>query len=546
MQVSTAIAQILKAEGTEYLFCFPVSALIEECAKIDVRPIVTRTERTLINMADGYSRVTNRRRIGVTAVQHGPGAENAFAGVAQAYADGSSILFLPGGNLRVRNSLEPNFDAARNYAGIAQWSAQVNVPERAVDMFRRAFTLLRSGRPAPVILELPIDVAASEIPGYEYVTPQPTRSAADPSDVREAVRILRNAERPLLHVGQGVLYAEAWAELREFAELLNAPVMTTLPGKSAFPENHALSIGCGGYSGTAMVDHYLKGADVILGIGCSFTTTYFAAPIPSGKVVIHATNNVRDINKDVPCHQAVLGDAKLVLQQFREEFNRQGGQRDRSAGAEIKARKGAWLAEWMPKLNSNEKPINPYRVIHELGQVSDRTRTIITHDAGTPRDQLSPFWEALIPRGFIGWGKSSQLGSSLGLALGAKLAAPEKLVIAFMGDTAIGMCGMDLETAVRERIPILVVLLNNGTMGGYERYIPVASAKYRSRYLTGDYMKVAEGLGCWIERVTEPGEIAAALKRAIAVTTGSPGHAYGRPAVVEIVTREETELSKPW
>jgi acetolactate synthase-1/2/3 large subunit len=171
---------------------------------------------------------------------------------------------------------------------------------------------------------------------------------------------------------------------------------------------------------------------------------------------------------------------------------------------------------------------------------------MITHDAGTPRDQLAPFWETLIPRGFLGWGKSSQLGSSLGLALGAKLAAPDNLVIAFMGDTAIGMCGMDLETAVRERIPILVVLVNNGLMGGYERYIPVASAKYRSRYLTGDYMKVADGLGCWVERVTEPGEIAGALKRAIAVTKGSPGHAYARPALVELMTREETNLSKLW
>jgi acetolactate synthase-1/2/3 large subunit len=546
MQVSTAIAQILKAEGTEYLFCFPVSALIDECAKIDIRPIVTRTERTLINMADGYGRVSNRRRIGVAAVQHGPGAENAYAGVAQAYADGSSILFLPGGNLRVRNSLEPNFDAASNYRGISQWSAQINVPERAPQAFRRAYTLLRQGRPAPVVLEVPVDVAAAEIPSLEYAASQATRSAADPAGVRDAVRMLRSAQRPLLHVGQGVLYAEAWPELHEFADLLQAPVMTTLPGKSAFREDHPLSIGCGGYSGTAMVDHYLKSADLILGVGCSFTTSYFAAPIPPGKLVIHATNNPRDIDKDVTCQLPVVGDAKLVLGQLIEEMKRQGGQRSASVAPEIKAQRDGWLARWMPKLTTDERPINPYRVIFELNRVVDRARTIITHDAGTPRDQLAPFWETLIPRGFIGWGKSSQLGSSLGLALGAKLAAPDKLVIALMGDTAIGMCGMDLETAVRERIPILIVLMNNGTMGGYERYIPVASAKYRSRYLTGDYLKLAEGLGCWVERVTEPSELAGAFKRAIAVTAGSPGHAYGRVALVEVITREETELSKPW
>ena len=136
--------------------------------------------------------------------------------------------------------------------------------------------------------------------------------------------------------------------------------------------------------------------------------------------------------------------------------------------------KQAWLAEWRPLLTSDETPLNPYRVIHDLMSVVDRTRTIITHDSGTPRDQLAPFWETLTPRGFLGWGKSTQLGSSLGFALGAKLAAPDKLVIHFLGDTALGMCGMDLETAARERIPILTVLVNNGLMGGYDRHIPLA------------------------------------------------------------------------
>ena len=177
----------------------------------------------------------------------------------------------------------------------------------------------------------------------------------------------------------------------------------------------------------------------------------------------------------------------------------------------------------------------------------DRTRTIITHDSGTPRDQLAPFWETLTPRGFLGWGKSTQLGSSLGFALGAKLAAPDKLVMHFLGDTALGMCGMDLETAVRERIPILTVLVNNGLMGGYEKHIPFASAKFGSRYLGGDYAKVAEGLGVAVERVTEPSQIIPALERAIRVTGyGSEVAGGGRPALVEFITREETRLSKPW
>ncbi len=546
MKGSAAIAAILKAEGTQYLFCFPVNALIDECARVDIRPIVARTERTLVNMADGYARASNGRRLGVAVVQHGPGAENAFAGVAQAFADGSPLLFLTGGNPLGRDGIAPNFHAADNYHHVTKWAAQINAAQRIPIMLRRAFTLLRSGRRAPVALEVPVDVAAEEIAAFDYTPVQPARAGGDPTDVREAVRILLAAKRPVLHAGQGVLWAEAWEELRQLAELVQAPVMTTLQGKSAFPEDHPLSIGTGGYAGTAMVHHFLQQADVVFGIGCSFTTTVFAAPIPKGKIVVQVTNNDADLNKDIAVQHAVLGDAKLVLGQMLEEAKRQRTPPDGNVAGEIAAQKSAWLAKWTPKLTSDEVPINPYRVIHELMRLVDRRRTIITHDSGMPRDQLAPFWETLSPRGFLGWGKSTQLGSSLGFALGAKLASPDQLVVQFLGDTAFGMCGLDLETAVRERIPILTVLVNNGVMGGYERWIPLASSKYRSRYLSGVYTRVAEGLGVAAERVTQPAEIAPALRRALSVVAPDGAGAAGRPALVEFMTREETELSKPW
>src|SRR5262249_21182149 len=154
---------------------------------------------------------------------------------------------------------------------------------------------------------LPIDVAKEEVGEFAYTPPRPARASGDPGEIREAVRLLRDARRPVVHAGQGVLWAEAWDELRAFAELLRAPVMTTLPGKSAFPEDHPLALGIGGYSGTAMVDHFLRRADVILGVGCSFTTSFFAAPVPAGKVLIHVTNNEADLNKDVAADHAVLG-----------------------------------------------------------------------------------------------------------------------------------------------------------------------------------------------------------------------------------------------
>ena len=544
MKAAAAIAKILKEEGTEYLFCFPVNALIDECARIDIRPIVGRTERALLNMADGYSRASNGRRIGVAAVQHGPGSENAYAGVAQAFADGSPILFLPGGYAVARSDIPPNFDSTRSYQTVTKWAADVNVPQRVPGLMRRAFTLLRSGRPAPVLIEVPVDTGAGELESFDYRPVAKLKTAADAVQVREAVRVLLAARRPLLHVGQGVLWAEAADELREFAELAQVAVMTTLPGKSAFPEDHPLSLGTGGYSGTAMAGNFLQQADVIFGVGCSFTTTIFGAPIPAGKTVIHLTNNEGDVNKDVVADVTVLGDAKLVLRQIIEEIKRQGGRRSESPVNEVASMKKVWFAEWQPLLTSNETPLNPYRVIHDLMHTVDRRRTIITHDSGTPRDQLAPFWETLVPRGFLGWGKSTQLGSSLGFAMGAKLACPDKLVIQFLGDTAFGMCGMDLETAVRERIPILTVLVNNGTMGGYERHLPFSGERFRTRYLSGDYGKVAEGLGVAVERVTEPDQIVPALQRAISIVGYDAPQ--GRPALVEFITREETRLSKPW
>jgi acetolactate synthase-1/2/3 large subunit len=214
------------------------------------------------------------------------------------------------------------------------------------------------------------------------------------------------------------------------------------------------------------------------------------------------------------------------------------GRRDRTAVAqEIRTVKQNWLAEWMPKLTSDEIPINPYRVIWDLMQTIDRANTIVTHDSGNPRDQLVPFYEAVTPGGYIGWGKSTQLGYGLGLIMGAKLAAPEKLCVNVMGDGAFGMAGMDFETAARERIPILTILLNNSALGGYEKLMPVATERYRLKFLSGEYAKVAQGLGGYSERVEQPADIIPAIQRAQEQIVA------GKPALLEVITREEGAFS---
>jgi thiamine pyrophosphate-dependent acetolactate synthase large subunit-like protein len=540
MKSVDAVAKILKLEGVEYLFCFPANTLIDAAAKIDIRPIMTRTERTLINMADGFSRMTNGKRLGVATIQAGPGSENAFAGVAQAFSDSVPILVLPGCVSRHNMDIPTNFESVKNYAGVTKWVAQINLADRVPDMMRRAFSLLRMGHPAPVILEMPTDVATEDIQdNFEYHIPQSSRPSGDPQSVKEAIKMLMSSENPILHVGQGVLYAEATDELIEFAELTQVPVMTTLAGKSAFPENHPLSLGTSGYTGTGMVKHFLPKADLIFGLGCSFSKSVMSTRIPSGKIMIQNSIDEYDINKDYAIDQAIVGDAKLVLKQLIDQAKTQLDIEPRNnPSSKIQQVKEQWLSEWMPKLTSDEVPINPYRLIWDLMQTVDKEQTIITHDSGNPRDQMVPFYETVTPRSYIGWGKSTQLGYGLGLIMGAKLAAPEKLAINVMGDAAFGMAGMDFETAVRERIPILTIILNNSALGGYEHHLPTATEKYGTKFLSGDYTKVAEGLGGYSEKVEAPNDIIPSIKRAQKETEA------GRPALLEVITREEGAFSR--
>jgi acetolactate synthase-1/2/3 large subunit len=352
------------------------------------------------------------------------------------------------------------------------------------------------------------------------------------------------AERPEVYAGQGILWAGAGDALRALAERLPAPVLTTTNGKSAFSERHPLALGAAGYTGTAAAAAYLERADVVFAAGTSITRHNFSQPIPPGKRLVHLTSDERDLYKDYPATVGLLGDAALMLRQVIDALAARGHAAASAAGtsiaADIAGIKREWLESWQPRLTSDDVPISPYRVVWELMRFVDPAHTIVTHDSGNPRDQLLPFFEATAPRGYIGWGKSTQLGYGYGLALGAKLAAPEKLVVNVMGDAAFGMAGMDVETASRERIGVLTIILNNSALGGYEKAMPVATERYGTKFLTGSYAQVAAGLGAHSERVERPDDLPAALARARAATEGD------RPAVVEVITREEPVFSKYW
>ena len=542
MKVADAIAHVLKKEGVEILFSYPVNPIIEAAAVADIRTIIVRQERIGLHMADAYSRLSSGNKIGVFAMQHGPGSENAFGGIAQAYSESVPILVLPAGYPRRLANYYPNFNSTLNMQHITKWAEPLTMGRAVPEVMRRAFSQLRNGRPGPVLVEVPVDLFREDVPDDWVYTPSfATRTGPDPIAIDEAAAVLSAAERPIIYAGQGVHYAEAWDELRTLAETWQIPVTTSLEGKSAFPETHPLSLGSGGRANPRTVKTFLAEADVILGIGCSFALTGFGVPMPRDKTIIHATLDPMDLNKDIEVQHALIGDAKLSLQALVESMadrdRTHADNRDGSLAARIAKIKSEWLAEWEGKRTDNEAPINPYRVLKELHDAVDIDNTIITHDAGSPRDQLSPFWEATTPLSYIGWGKTTQLGYGLGLAMGAKLAHPDKTCINVWGDAAIGFTGMDFETAARERIPILSVLMNNFSMAIEIPIMQVAQEKYGSTDISGNYADMAKSFGGYGERITDPADIPAAIQRGLKATK------EGSPALLEFITDKEIQIS---
>ena len=542
MRTLDAIAHILKKEGIEYLSAFPTTSVIESAADIGIRPIICRQERVGVGIADGYSRVTNGRPAGVFAMQYGPGAENAYAGVATAFSDAVPMLLLPLGHPSGRDGVYPHFSSVRSYESVTKNVERLQSPELAADTMRRAFALLKMGRPGPVMVEIPADVGDAETPEGVLESYRPVKVAiagADVEAVDEAAAALLAAENPVVYAGQGVMHAEATDDLVELAELLQIPVTTSMAGKSGFPERHPLSLGSASGVMNGAAYRFIGRADLVFAVGSSLTKHGMTLTIPSDKTLIHATNDPIDIGKNYDVEFPLLGDARLIIRQIIEACkDRLGGEaRDGATADEIAAVRGEWLDGWMRKLASDEAPINPYRVMWEFMQNVDPDHAIVTHDSGSPRDQLMPFYQSGGPHTYLGWGKSHGLGTGLGLNIGAKLAAPDKFVVNFMGDAAFGMTGLDFETAVRSGIPILTVVLNNSTMAIETSHMARSHELYRTRDLGGQYADLARAMGGWAEKVEDPSDVGPAILRAKSATEN------GQAALLEFITSEEGEFS---
>jgi acetolactate synthase-1/2/3 large subunit len=547
MTGAQVVAAILKHEGVKHIIGFPNSELFDASAELDIPPVITRTQRVAVNMAEGYARTTAGRDLAVVTVQYGPGVESSFGGIAQAYNDRAPILFLPTGYPRGSEAVAPNFEARRNFRHITKWCEAATRVEDLPKLMHSAISRVRNGAPSPVLLELPVDLLA-ESHHYQlsaYQQPRRTRPQASDGEIAELMDILMGAKNPVILAGQGVLSARASAELVRFAERAHIPVMTTPNGKSGFPENHPLSLGAAGRARPAMVDHFLEKADVVLALGSSLTRSYYILPVPADKTLLQVTIDEADLGKDYSIALGVVGDAGSVLSQMLAFLGNDSVAQSRRADradvtAEIRAVRSAFMEKWIPLLTSDSEPISPYRVVWEVMRAIDPQKTIVTHDAGNPRDQFCPFYEAVVPGSYIGWGKTTQLGSGLGFALGARLARPDAVVVNLMGEAAFGMVGIDFETAIRCNLPILTIVMRNNVMGGYAASMPIATGKYGANRMSGAYAPIAEALGGYGECVADPAQLCGALLRGLAQVEA------GRAALIEIVTHEEPRLAGLW
>ncbi len=538
------IAKILKQEGVDLMPCYPSNPLIEEVAKLGIRPVAFRHERGAIMAADGISRTSDRQRFGVVAIQAQAGAENAMGGIAQAYADNVPILVLPGGVSLNQLGVKPNFSAVTNYRGIVKHVEAIYRPEDVGAAMRRAFHALRNGPAGPVVVELTTDVCRLDIPeqALNYKSPRTSKQQPASSDINDAVKALLSASNPLLWAGQGVLTSRATEELKALAELTGIPVFCTMPGKSAMDERHPLCLGAGSSATTMAAGKWLEESDLILALGSSFTRTFYGQPIRGERVLIQNTDNPADINKDESVDIGLLGDTRLTLDALLEEVRTQLAapreERARQTADVIAEKRSEWLKEWAPLLESDEEPLNTYRVIREIDRTLDRENSMVTHDAGAPRDCIVPFYTATTPHSYVGLGKTTHLGFGIPLMIGVKMANPDKFCLNLMGDGAFGMSGSDLETSARTGFPITTVLLNNSGMATYPGGFPTARETYGVSHMKGDYAKIAEAMGAVGLKVEKVVEMAPALEQAKRL------NADGQTVLIDVRSNLEAKRSR--
>ena len=536
INVATGVARILKQEGVEWVSTFPVCHVNNALGQEGIPMVMMRDDRYAVALADAFSRINAGSKNGVCTFQGGvnaAGLQVAYAGMAQAYEDGSPVLCITDG-VPIGATENSQFDVTSSLKSVSKWYGYVDKPERLPEFMRRAFTMLRTGRPGPVVLAIPDAGGLYDETADPYVPVKGWKSAPYPEVVARAIELLLSAQKPLIYAGEGVIYAGASAELTSFAELANTPVISTLKAKGAFPENNPLFVGVRG----DQVDEYLAKSDLILAVGSSLSPGRFSHGIPNAvnKTIIHCTVDELHVNKSYPTAVALIGDARFALQALEKELSDKtsgNGRAPGSVAAEVTSSRDSAMVQYREAMASTATPINPYRVYAGLMDVLDPLNSFVTHESGNTRDQLSTVYDTLVPRGFLGWGNVSSLGFSLAATIAAKISFPQKHCVAVTGEAGLGYMMGNLEVPLRQKLGITVAHVSNGGFAGYgPGFWGDGHDPFTHKVLGNDEVDMSQvigALGYHTERVTEPSEVGPALKRAMAANDAN------QPAYIEFI-----------
>ncbi|MDM7918135.1 MAG: acetolactate synthase large subunit [Methanosarcina sp.] len=531
-----ALIKCLEKEGVDTLFGYPGGQIIpfyNELYDSDLRHILVRHEQAAAHAADGYARATGKT--GVCVSTSGPGATNLVTGIATAYMDSVPIVALTG---QVPTSLIGNdaFQEA-DITGITQPITKHNyLVQKAEDIPRivkEAFHIASTGRPGPVLIDLPKDVQNTEIdlqyPDRVELRGYKPTYKGNTQQIKRAAEEIANSCRPIIYAGGGVISSNASAELVELAETIMAPVTTTLMGLSSIPTEHPLYVGMLGMHGCKYANYAIQESDLIIAVGARFddrVTGKIESFAPNARI-IHIDVDPAEISKNVKVHVPIVGDAKQVLKSLNKYVQR-------CKSEEWIEKVNQWKKEYPLTYRKSQDTIMPQFVIE---QVSEACRdAIIVTEVGQHQMWAAQFFKYSKPRTFLTSGGLGTMGYGFPAAMGAKVGRPDKTVINIAGDGSFQMNSQELATVVQNDIPVVNVILNNGYLGMVRQWQELFyDRRYSYTFIKGsvDFVKLAEAYGALGLRAEKPSEVRPAIEEAVS---------SGRPAVVEVIVECEANV----
>ncbi len=507
---NTLAARALKAEGAEAIFYLaggPMFDVMWETMRLGIRAIHTRHEQGAAMMAHGYARASGKP--GLVNTSSGPGTINAATGMVNAMLDAAPVILLAGASpLRTRDLEDfQEVDQVGAMRPLCKWAAQVHEARRIPEYVATAYRKALGNRPGPVHLDFPGDVLYSEVEEDKVVqaaSAHAARPAGDGDAVREAVRLLKAAERPLVITGSGVLWSGASEALQAFVERTRIPFFTTPQGRGVIPDDHPLAL-------LNARSTAFREVDVLVVVGTRFNVLLgFGRPprFASDVKVIMVNTDAEEVGKGRPVHLGITGDARAVLMQFVAEADRAGDwPKETGWVRHLRQVHDKKAKEMKSLLESDRMPIHPLRLCHELTAFMERDAVLCVdgHDTLNFARQSIP---TFVPGHRINAGPNGCMGVAVPNAIGAQVAKPDKQVIALTGDGSFGMNGFEIDTAVRENLPIITVICNNGGWTANHPPKPGRDLPFTS------YERIVEVLGGHGERVERPEDIRSALDRA--------------------------------